>query len=200
MQYGKLIKRNDFCKDERIMRLIFIGMPGSGKGTISSLLETKKGWRHISTGDILRKEVEKKSDLGKKVSEIMEQGELVSDQLMIEIISKEIAEETRGFILDGFPRTVKQSEALKKIISVDKVLFLKVEKDEVVRRMLSRSSEGQARPDDSKETIEERLRVYEAKTQPLLDYYKSQKMLLEVDASKPVPLVFSNVEKALGLD
>lgn len=182
------------------MNIILVGMPGAGKGTVSKRLCEKHSLQHISTGDVLRQEVAVGTALGKKVEGIMNAGELISDDLMIEIIKGKIDEKSQGVIFDGFPRTVDQAKALSEIVDVRHVVFLRVDQHEAIRRIKNRMiEEGGSRADDRDEVIEERLRVYEEKTKPLLQYYEGQKKLRVVDASASIEQVVKDVEKAIEL-
>ncbi|MBS0010109.1 MAG: adenylate kinase, partial [Bacteroidales bacterium] len=156
--------------------LIF-GPPGSGKGTQSLKLASKYNLIHLSTGDMLREEVASHTELGKEVEGIMQRGELVPDEIVIQMISSRVDSkpDAEGFIFDGFPRTVAQAEALDRALedkntSICKMLVLEVEHDELVKRLLLRA-EDSGRPDDKDEgVIENRIRVYREKTEPVMNY------------------------------
>lgn len=200
------------------MRLIFLGAPGSGKGTQANLLVDKFGIPQISTGDILRKAVQEGSELGKKAQAIMAAGQLVPDDIIIELIKQRLAQKDcrHGFILDGFPRTLAQAEALDKMLGADaaieKVIFFEVPEQEIIRRLTSRrvcQSCGRnynlitdppppsgkcetcggviiQRTDDEESTVRQRLIVYEEKTAPLRAFYQQQQKLFVIDANRPV--------------
>lgn len=165
-------------------KLIIFGAPGVGKGTQAELLAKKMDLFHFSTGNYLRELIKKETEIAKKVKEILEKGELVPDDMMIEIIKEALINNNRpnGFILDGFPRTVKQAQELDKILKDMNlqdiiVIYLKVSHEEILRRLLLRG-----RADDSKEIIEKRLNVYEETTSKVLDYYKSKNTkIIEID-------------------
>ena len=198
------------------MRLVLLGPPGAGKGTQAKLLEERLGVPQISTGDILRRGAQDGSALGRKAREYMDQGELVPDELMIGIVEEQLTGERcgRGFLLDGFPRTVAQAEALEAMLGrrkfpLDAAVSLRVPFDQVVERLSGRRTctdcgamfhltfdrpknpkacdrcggELYQRNDDREETILSRLDVYERATEPLRQYYRGRKQLLEVDGT-----------------
>jgi adenylate kinase len=160
--------------------LILFGPPGSGKGTQSVKIAERFNFAHISTGDIFRNEIKNKTPLGLKVQRIIEKGELVSDELLIEILSQamEKYENVDGFVLDGFPRTLKQAEDFDHLLSakgqdVSLVLALDVNEEEIVKRLLKRA-ELEGRKDDTEEVIRKRMNVYYTQTKPLIEYYKKR--------------------------
>lgn len=175
------------------MRIVFLGPPGSGKGTQARLLAGRLGVPAISTGEMLREAVLQGTPLGGKVKEIMESGELVPDDLMIELIRERLSapDAAAGFVLDGFPRTVDQALALEKMLSGNEkklraVVNLAVPDDVVTSRLAGRSG-TEHRADDRVDTVVERLRVYKEKTEPLIDFYRRRDLLSEVDGIGTVP-------------
>ena len=163
-----------------MLNIVLFGPPGSGKGTQSEGIIDKYSLTHLSTGDLLRAELAAESELGLKAKSIMEKGELVSDDIIIGMIRNWIAARTdaKGFIFDGFPRTVAQAEALddlleEKGLKIDVMLGLEVERQELITRLLKRGQD-QGRADDNLETIENRIKVYEDQTSPVMGYYKGQ--------------------------
>ena len=166
--------------------LILFGPPGAGKGTQAVKIAEKFGWKHVSTGDILRAEVSQGTPLGLKVKSVMEAGHLVSDDLLIEIMESVFVKNGNvpGFVLDGFPRTLNQAQELDVMLakhgkSVTLVLALEVDEEELVKRLLKRAQE-QGRLDDTEEVIKNRLVQYHHHTKPLIDYYKQKGLYKEV--------------------
>jgi adenylate kinase len=187
------------------MRIIFLGPPGSGKGTQAKLLSERLGVPAISTGEILREAVRLGTPLGLRAKAVMEAGELVSDDLMISLIQDRLAkaDASRGFILDGFPRTAQQALALEQLLSgngqtLSSVVNLSVPDAVVVDRLHGRAVE-QGRLDDRPETILERLRVYQEKTEPLVDFYRGRRLLNDVDGMGDVAEISDRIDQALGL-
>ena len=185
------------------MRILLLGPPGSGKGTQGKLLSERLGVPAISTGDILRAAVREGTPLGRQAQAIMAKGELVPDDLMIGLIRERVAQRDarEGFILDGFPRTVPQAEALEALLSgngqaLSAVLNFSVPEPELVERMLQRAR-AEGREDDRPETIRERLRVYRDKTEPLIGYYRKKDLVVEVPGVGTIPEITARVESAL---
>lgn len=207
--------------------LVFLGAPGAGKGTAASALTEKEPLVHISTGDILRAEIKNGTELGKSAAVIMEKGELVPDEIVAGMVKSRLQgpDCKNGFILDGFPRTLKQAELLEAALreigkSLDAVIYFEVSDDIILKRLTARISckkcgriynklflppkqenicddchvELFQRADDSLETARERLRVFYESTQPLIDYYRSEKLLAsitEMDKDKMVAALFA---------
>ena len=167
-------------------RIVLLGAPGAGKGTQAVLLAKKMGIPHISTGDMLRAAVAAETPVGLKAKEVMDAGRLVGDEIVVGIAEERLSQSdaTKGFILDGFPRTLAQAQALADLLerigcAVECCLAITVETEAIVERLLKRA-EIEGRADDNEETIRERMRVYEAETSPLLDYYGAQSLVREV--------------------
>ncbi|MBF0891507.1 adenylate kinase [Gluconobacter sp. LMG 1744] len=179
------------------MNIILLGPPGAGKGTQAKRLETLYGFKQISTGDMLRAEVAAGSAIGNEAKAIMEKGQFVPDPIIVAMIQNRIAQPDcqRGFILDGFPRTESQAEALDAMLSlrdltIGAVILLDVNEDELVERIASRRGEdGTRRPDDNPEVVRARLDVYRKQTAPILPYYEKAGRLLHVDGMKDVESV-----------
>ena len=179
-------------------KLLFIGPPGAGKGTQADLFCTKYGLDHLSTGDLLRDEVSSGSVLGLKASEVMNKGELVSDELVLSIVEGRLTKIKKGWLLDGFPRNVNQANLLKKLLDtieqpLEAVISIKIADDFLIKRLLARGRE-----DDNEEVISNRLKVYREKTSPLIDLYRKQGILVEIDGNADIDVVFSCIQRALG--
>ncbi len=192
------------------MRLIFLGPPGAGKGTQAKLLTEKYGIPQLSTGDMLRAAVQAETDVGKRAKAVMDAGQLVSDEIVNEIVSDRIdsADCAGGFILDGYPRTVPQAVALGKMLAekglrLDSVIELKVDEDALVRRIENRVAEtlaagGKVRSDDNPEAFKKRLVEYREKTAPLSQHYAVTGELKTVDGMAPVETVTSQINAILA--
>ena len=192
------------------MKLILLGPPGAGKGTQAQRLVEKFGIVQLSTGDMLRAAVKAGTEIGLKAKAVMDAGQLVSDDIVVGIVADRIEAPdcAKGFILDGFPRTVPQAEALTRMLAekglkLDAVIELKVDEDALVSRMENRVREtiaagGQARADDNPEAFRKRLVEYREKTAPLSGYYASTGELRVLDGMQPIDTVTAEIEKILG--
>jgi adenylate kinase len=163
------------------MRLLFIGPPGAGKGTQADRVAERLGIPHISTGDMFRHHVGEGTELGRRVKAILEAGDYVPDSITVEMLEERLAQQDaqQGFILDGFPRTLAQVEALDALIGrdgLDRVILFRVDEDELTERILARG-----RSDDTGETIRNRFKIYQEQTAPLIDLYGQRGMVVEVD-------------------
>ena len=214
-----------------MLRTILLGPPGAGKGTQAAKIVENFNIPHISTGDIFRENIKNGTELGKKAKAYMDRGELVPDDLVIEIATTRIMEDDckDGFLLDGFPRTVYQAEKLDEFLEkhgqkLDKVIDIEVKKEELITRLTGRrvckkcgasyhvtnippkkegvcdicGSELFQRADDTIETVENRINVYNKETLPLVDYYKKAGILAEIDGTTGLESVFADIAKALG--
>ena len=187
------------------MNLILFGPPGAGKGTQANILIDKFKIAQISTGDMLREEVNSKSELGKAAKSIMEKGDLVSDKIIMSMIEKRIAKTDckNGFILDGFPRTLKQAENLDKILKtlnlkIDKVIEINVDEKLLLKRIKQRASESKnIRQDDNSEILKNRIIVYKKDTLPVLNYYRDLNKLHSVNGMKNIEEVSKEILKLL---
>jgi adenylate kinase len=187
------------------MRLILLGPPGAGKGTQAQRLVRDHGIVQLSTGDMLRAAVATGSPVGLKAKAIMDRGELVSDDIMIEIISDRLDRPdcANGFVLDGFPRTVPQAEALtallaRKGLALDAVVEIAVDENALLSRINRRIAEtGGARADDDPEVLKKRLAVYRQQTAPVADYYRKKGALYAVDGMQEIPAVSTAIDAIL---
>lgn len=215
------------------MILILLGPPGVGKGTQAKLIAKKFNIPHLSTGDILRSAVATGSALGKKVDDYLQKGNLVPDDVMVEVIAEELGRPTyrNGFVLDGFPRTILQAEALEKILtrlnlSIDAVLNFEADESELIRRLSRRrmcrscqsifnlepasgtnnapvcprcGGELYQRDDDKEETVRNRLKVYQASTAPLQEFYAKKNLLITVRGEGEIEQIFENIVRLLAM-
>lgn len=185
-------------------RLIFVGPPGAGKGTQADRLKAKYGIPHLSTGDMLREAIAQDSPLGRSVKEIMDNGELVSDEVMVEIIKERLSDQDclNGFILDGFPRTIAQAEALDAMLDprcceIDAVIYFEVNDQELFERVKKRGEQS-GRSDDNADVLKARLATYRQNTAPLLPYYEGKGLLKEVDGMQDIDSVTTAIDKILA--
>jgi adenylate kinase len=185
------------------MKLLIMGPPGVGKGTQASLLKKRLNIIHLSTGDILRDEISKNSKIGHKAQSYMNEGKLVPDQVLLDIIADRIVKEDcdNGFLLDGFPRTLKQAVGLDRILDsikqlLDFAISLTANEEELITRLINRGAEL-GRSDDTPEVIRNRQKVYWANTAPLLDFYKDKHILREVDGLGDIDIITNRILKSL---
>ena len=181
------------------MKIVFIGPPGAGKGTQAERMIEKYKLAHLSTGDMLRAARDAQTEVGKKAEEYMSGGQLVPDEIIVEIIKERLAQPDcqEGYLLDGFPRTIAQAEALDKMLAdkgtpLDVVLELKVPEEELFTRLA-----GRGRADDTPEVIKQRLVAYRDQTSPLLDYYGKAGLLKSIDGLGTVEEIFGRVQVIL---
>ena len=186
-----------------MLNLVLFGPPGSGKGTQSEKIINKYELLHLSTGDILRGELADKTELGIQASKIMATGELVSDEIVIGMIKNKLLanQDAKGYIFDGFPRTVAQAQALDDLLAsfnqeITSLISLVVEKNELVQRLLKRGQE-MGRADDNLETIENRIAVYEKQTSPVAKYYENQSKYNPVEGMGTVDEIFKRIESVI---
>jgi adenylate kinase len=188
-----------------MVNFLIFGPPGSGKGTQSVRLAEKFKLKHLSTGDMLRAEIAAGTTLGKKMSSIMSKGELVPDEVVIEMIAAKIdtTKDCAGFLFDGFPRTVAQTKALEKMLNergmkIDSMLVLDVDHDELVKRLILRADQS-GRPDDrDPEVIENRIDVYKAKTEPIIEYCRKRGIYQPVNGMGTIEDIFGRLSKNMN--
>ena len=185
------------------MRIVLLGPPGAGKGTQAARVACRFDAPHVATGDIFRANVAEGTELGRAAQEYMDRGDLVPDDVVIAMVMERLAERDcdSGFVLDGFPRTVAQAEALdRRLAELDAplhgVLFFEACEEELLRRLAGRAA-AQHRADDAEQTIRHRLEVFAIKTRPLIDYYAHRGLLINVDAIGPIEIVTKRILTAL---
>lgn len=207
-------------------QLILLGAPGSGKGTQAKRLVSEFGFGHISTGDLLRAEIAKASELGKKVKSIMDAGELVNDQVVLELLNANCDLTNNVYIFDGFPRNGEQAALLEDFVlkgTPAKAIYFKVDFEQIIERITNRrlapksgeiynlltrkpKVDGKCdvsgedlihRDDDKEEVVRNRLEVFKKTIEPVLEYYKSKTQLVELDASRPADVVFEDLKKLI---
>ena len=207
------------------MKLVFFGPPGAGKGTVAGKLAERLGIPHISTGDLFRTAIKNQTDLGKKVKEILDSGALVPDEVTVDLVRERLVQgdTISGYILDGFPRTIPQAEALAQITTLNAVINFGVDDETIVSRLTGRRvcskcgfshhvdflpprSEGICdrcggeliqREDDTEESIRTRLSIYQSQTAPLIEYYRKGGLIIDVDGTPAPEVVLSSVAAAL---
>lgn len=178
------------------MRIIVIGIQGSGKSTQGNLLSKKLGVPYLSTGHIFRELAKEKSKLGRYIKETMSAGYLILDSRTIEIVNEYLTKEEykKGYILDGFPRTVAQAEAFAD--PLDAVIYLAVSDEEALRRLTLRNGQ-EVRPDNTVRAIERRIDLFHKLTEPVLDYYREKRLLVEIDGERPVEEIHRDILEKL---
>jgi adenylate kinase len=185
------------------VNILLLGPQGSGKGTQAKRLAEEYALPHVSTGDILREQIVADTELGKEVEPILASGGLVPDKTMIRLIHERLkqSDAQNGFVLDGFPRTEPQAEALdemlQKIARPLTVVFALDISDESTRERLLKRASREGREDDTPEAIERRLRTYHEQTQPLVEHYRTRGNLVSIHADRPIDTVFAEIQKAL---
>ena len=186
-----------------MLNIVIFGAPGSGKGTQSERIVEKYGINHISTGDVLRAEIKNGTELGKTAKGYIDQGQLIPDELMIDILGSvfDSFKDSKGVIFDGFPRTIAQAEALKKMLAergqdVSVMVDLEVPEDELMVRLIKRGKDS-GRADDNEETIKKRLHVYHSQTAPLIDWYKNEKKYQHINGLGTMDGIFADICEAV---
>jgi len=185
------------------VQILLLGPQGSGKGTQAARISEAYGLAHIATGDMLRHAIEDGTGLGRKVKPIYDRGELVPDELMVDLIRTRLADEDAngGFVLDGFPRTMQQAHALDEMLrdlgrELSIVFQLQISDTACMERLLKRG-EMEGRADDITEAISKRLEIYHAETEPLVEYYRAQGKLVGIHAERSIDAVFEEIQQAL---
>ena len=187
------------------MNIVIFGAPGSGKGTQSENLISEYGLFHISTGELLRDHIARGTEIGKVADQYISQGQLIPDQLMIDILADLFKQQPeaieKGVIFDGFPRTIAQADALAELLKsynteIHAVVGLEVDEDELIRRLLERGKQS-GRADDNLETIRKRLVVYHGQTAPLRDYYVEKGTYNRIEGNRTVNEIFDDIRAAL---
>jgi adenylate kinase len=184
--------------------VVILGPPGAGKGTQGKLIAEEAGIPHVNTGEMFRTEVAAESDLGRRVRAILDAGDLVPDDMTIEVVRARLAQDDTadGFVLDGFPRTLAQAEALDRLLEdLDRgelavVLDFHVSDEVAIARLLGRAAE-QGRSDDTPDKVKHRLQVYHEQTEPLVEYYRARGILVGIHADRTVEEVFAEVQQVL---
>ncbi|KXT47145.1 adenylate kinase [Bacteroides ovatus] len=186
-----------------MLNIVIFGAPGSGKGTQSERIVEKYGINHISTGDVLRAEIKNGTELGKTAKDYIDQGQLIPDELMIDILASvfDSFKDSKGVIFDGFPRTIAQAEALKKMLAergqdVSVMVDLDVPEEELMVRLIKRGKDS-GRADDNEETIKKRLHVYHSQTAPLIDWYKNEKKYQHINGLGTMEGIFAEICEAV---
>ena len=186
-----------------MLNIVIFGAPGSGKGTQSERIVEKYGINHISTGDVLRAEIKNGTELGKTAKSYIDQGQLIPDELMIDILANvfDSFKDSKGVIFDGFPRTIAQAEALKQMLAdrgqeVSVMLDLEVPEEELMTRLIKRGKDS-GRADDNEETIKKRLVVYHSQTAPLIDWFKKEEKYQHINGVGTMDSIFADIVSAV---
>lgn len=187
------------------MRILFMGPPGAGKGTQAAVISKELGIPQVSTGDMLRAAMKNETELGKEAKSYIESGKLVPDEVVIGIVRERLkeADARSGYILDGFPRTSEQAKVLKEMLAemnqkLDAAINLSVPDEEIIKRLLSRA-EIEGRSDDTEPVIRQRLETYNESTRPLIDYYRNEGILKEIDGLGAPEEITGRIKQQLGV-
>ena len=178
--------------------LLFLGAPGAGKGTQAQLLSQTNSYLHLSTGELLRKEIEIDSILGRQVKDIINRGELVSDELVLKIVRQNLDKDNKGWILDGYPRNLSQANSLNEVLikinqPLEVVFYLDIPEEVLVKRLLLRG-----RKDDNEKTIRNRVDIYKKTTEPLIKHFKDLSLLEYIDANKDLNTIYSDIKQKMA--
>ena len=174
--------------------ILFLGAPGAGKGTQAELLSQSYSYLHLSTGELLRKEIEMSTALGIQVKDIMNRGELVSDELVLKIVRQNLVKDNKGWILDGYPRNLSQANSLNEVLNeinqpLELVFYLDIPEEVLIKRLLLRG-----RKDDTEETIRTRVDIYKKTTEPLIQYFNDLSLLEYIDADRDLKTISSDIK------
>jgi len=177
--------------------LLFLGAPGAGKGTQAELLSQSTSYLHLSTGELLRKEIEMNTALGSQVKDIINRGELVNDELVLKIVKQNL-DNNKGWILDGYPRNLSQANSLNEVLieinqPLEVVFYLDIPEDVLIKRLLLRG-----RKDDSEDTIRTRFEIYKKTTEPLIQYFKDLELLEYIDADRDLKTISSDIKQKMA--
>ena len=178
--------------------LLFLGAPGAGKGTQAAILSQNNAYLHLSTGELLRKEIEMKTNLGIQVKDVMNKGKLVSDELVLEIVRKNLNGENKGWILDGYPRNLSQVNSLNDVLTklnqpLEVVFYLEIPEEVLIKRLLLRG-----RKDDNEESIKTRLKIFRETTEPLIKYFKDLSILEYIDADRDLKTISIEIKQKMA--
>ena len=178
--------------------LLFLGAPGAGKGTQAELISKTNSFLHLSTGELLRKEIEINSSLGIEVKDIINKGELVSDQLVLEIVKKNLDQVNKGWILDGYPRNISKANSLNDVLvklnqPLEVVFYLDIPEKVLLERLLLRG-----RKDDNENTIKTRLDIYKKTTEPLIEYYRDLSLLEYIEADRDLKTISADIRQKMA--
>ena len=178
--------------------ILFLGAPGAGKGTQAELLSQTNSYLHLSTGELLRKEIAMNTDLGIQVKDIMNRGELVSDNLVLQIVRQNLGTDNTGWMLDGYPRNLSQANSLNEVLTeinqpLEVVFYLDIPEEVLIERLLLRG-----RKDDTEETIRTRVDIYKKTTEPLIQYFKDLSLLEYIDADRDLKTIATDIKQKMA--
>ena len=178
--------------------LLFLGAPGAGKGTQAELLSKNNSYMHLSTGELLRKEIEMNTSLGRQVKDIINRGELVSDELVLKIVKQNLDKDNKGWILDGYPRNLSQANSLNEVLieinqPLEVVFYLDIPEEVLIKRLLLRG-----RKDDNEQTIRRRVDIYKKTTEPLIKYFQDLSLLEYIDADRDLKIISSDIKQKMA--